>query len=74
MISKIVTDYLRDLAERLQMVAPIGVGVDTGDVRQLIDLADTLDEEREPANDHKRLDTALRRINEMGAPPNDTTS
>lgn len=46
MISKLVTDYLRDLAERLQMVAPIGVGVDTGDVRQLIDLADTLDEER----------------------------
>jgi hypothetical protein len=64
MISKIVTDYLRDLAERLQMVAPIGVGVDTGDVRQLIDLADTLDEARDPANDHKRLDTALRRIDE----------
>lgn len=46
MTSKIVTDWARDLAERLQMVVSIGVGIDASDVNQLIDLADTLDEER----------------------------
>lgn len=46
MTSKIVTDWARDLAERLQMVVSIGVGIDAGDVTQLIDLADTLDDER----------------------------
>ena len=53
MISKIVTDYLRDLALRLGPVADAQLHesildsvIDHGDVKQLIDLADTLDEDR----------------------------
>ena len=48
MISKIVTDYLRDLAHRLETIAAADIGIDDGDVAQLLDLADTLDAEREP--------------------------
>jgi hypothetical protein len=46
MISKAVTDYLRDLANRLEIIVDSGL-CETADIRQLIDLADTLDEERE---------------------------
>lgn len=45
-VSKFVTDWARDLAERMQMVVSIGVGIDADDVTQLLDLADTLDEWR----------------------------
>lgn len=45
MISKIVTDYLRDLASRLEIIVDSGLA-ETSDIRQLIDLADTLDDDR----------------------------
>jgi hypothetical protein len=44
MTSKIVTDYLRDLAYRLETIVDSGLA-ETADIRQLIDLADTLDAE-----------------------------
>jgi len=47
MISKIVTNYLRDLAKRLELITDANIGIDDSDWLQLIDLADTLDEERE---------------------------
>jgi hypothetical protein len=45
MISKVVTDYLRDLAYRLETIVDSGLA-ETSDIRQLIDLADTLDADR----------------------------
>jgi len=45
MTNILVTTYLRDLAERLMMISG-SCGVDDTDVKQLLDLADTLDEER----------------------------
>lgn len=44
MISKVVTDYLRNLAERLREDDPVKM---EADAEQLIDLAITLDEERD---------------------------
>ena len=50
MTSKIVTDYLRNLAERIRLIAADGGIVEGSDIEQLYDLADTLDGER-AAND-----------------------
>ena len=47
MVSKIVIDYLRNLSKRLETIACDGGVVDWEDIPQLIDLAATLDEERE---------------------------
>lgn len=46
MQSKVITDYLKDLADRLRAV-PLSYKIDIHDVYQLRDLADSLDDERE---------------------------
>lgn len=46
MISKVVTDYLRELARRVQDHSE-HMTLDEEDYVQLMDLADTLDEERD---------------------------
>lgn len=48
MVSKIITDYLRDLAERIKDAD--GASLDMADVLQVIDIADTLDEDREASS------------------------
>jgi hypothetical protein len=47
MTSKIVTDYLRDLAKRLELITAANIGIEDSDWLQLIDLANILDEERD---------------------------
>jgi hypothetical protein len=63
MISKIVTDYLRDLAYRLETIVDSGLA-ESSDIRQLIDLADTLDEERKDAQFEESRAVFNRRVGE----------
>jgi hypothetical protein len=63
MISKVITDWMRDLANRLEIIVDSGLA-ETADIRQLVDLADTLDEERKDAQFEESRAVFNRRVGE----------